>query len=451
MRRFFALVTGALALVVLCGTAFTYDGGYYLYRLLADRELFVPNRRTIHGILELPTFFASTLTHDHRVFYFTFGLCYISVILIALLASWWVVRKENPALFLWAAFGILIAPLPGQVSFISEIIMLMQLAWPLYLGILTRLQPRHLPIYVLFGILTFFSYPLSGAIFGIGAVLAFIVGWFRHEQRMIQWTAAAVLLIVAGIAMVRFVTGINAYESEQLGLGLLLTRVSSSVLPGPVIYLVAAGLAALLLLTPYFPARWLPAWLTADPARLVRRFMLVMIISAVLWAAIPTLWIDALSYRFFIIPMSLPFIVAALIDSLAAHRTPTDDTQRWQQRRPLIQLIGLTFALVLSIQSIHWLFFTTQLRNTLLTTAQACLNTDSADIRWTEATALNHWAIAPYALLLQGNAPRTLVMRDQGCTRYHYNVTTGFLLADWDWQRWDEGWLDWSTLRERLR
>lgn len=78
----------------------------YPYRLLADRMLFVPNRRTIHGILELPTLIASTITTDHRVFYVTFGLCYISIIAGIAQASWWIVRKEKPSLFLWAAFGI---------------------------------------------------------------------------------------------------------------------------------------------------------------------------------------------------------------------------------------------------------------------------------------------------------------------------------------------------------
>ena len=447
MRRFFALVGGALTLVVLCGTAFTYDGGYYLYRLLADQMLFVPNRRTIHGILELPTLIASTITTDHRVFYVTFGLCYISIIVIALAASWRIVRKEKPSLFLWAAFGILIAPLPGQVAFISEIIMLMQLAWPLYLGIMTRLQWRHLPIYVLFGVLTFFSYPLSGAIFVIGAVLAFVVGWFRREQRRSIWSMALLLTVIAVIALVRFVTGINAYESEQLGLGLLLQRVVSSVLPGPIVILVAAGLVALLLV---LPVHWQPSWLPTDRPRLVRRLMIAMVVSAAIWAAIPALWIDALSYRFFIIPVSVPFIVAALIDSLN-NRDPNVESVRWQQRRPLIQMIGLAFALALSIQSLYWLGFTTVLRNTLLTTERACLDTDSTEIGWTQQTALNHWAIAPYALDIQGKTPRTLVMWDEGCTQYRYNDTTGFLLADWDWQRWDQGWSDWSMLRTRLR
>jgi hypothetical protein len=303
---------------------------------------------------------------------------------------------------------------------------------------------------VLFGVLTFFSYPLSGAIFGLGAALAFIVGWFRREQRSIQWIAALVLLIVAVIATVRFVTGINAYESEQLGLGPILMRFVSAVLPGPIIFLIAAGLASLLVLMPSVLPRWRPVWLPADASRLVRRLMIAMIITATIWALIPSLWSDALSYRFFVIPVSLPFITAALLDSLTMKHTTTEIAERWQQRRPLIQLIGLCFALVLSIQSVYWLSFNTHLRNTLLTTEQACLNTNAPDIRWTEQTALNHWAIVPYTLMLQGNSPRTLVMRDEGCSNYHYNAKTGFLLAGWDWQRWDLGWLDWSTLRARL-
>lgn len=142
------------------------------------------------------------------------------------------------------------------MAFISEIVMLMQLAWPLYLGIMTRLQWRHRP-FMLFGALTFFVSAVGRS--AIGAVLALC-------RRLVPAEAASQSMEHGAGAHRRRCNragalrdGINAYEfGFQLGPGLPLQRVVSSVYAGANRDLGGGRLAALLLV---WPVRWQPSWL----------------------------------------------------------------------------------------------------------------------------------------------------------------------------------------------
>ena len=61
---------------------------------------------------------------------------------VGVLVSWWVVRRHAPGLILWALFGILAAPLPGQIFVINDSIFQQHLFWPIFLAMFVPLTGR---------------------------------------------------------------------------------------------------------------------------------------------------------------------------------------------------------------------------------------------------------------------------------------------------------------------
>lgn len=419
-----------------------------MFRLLEDQQVFVPNRRTLHGALQAPALLLNLVTRDLGWLQVAFGGMYIGIVLASLLLAWWVVRKTQPGLFLWAAFGICIATLPGQIAFISEGAISMQLAWALYLSLLTELRRDRLPLLTLIVVVICFTHPTASVIIGIGATLAFLTALARPEQRVIRlWLALALAIIAVG-AWSRAMSGLNAYEAEQLSVDMLLHRFTSAVMGPPLVLLLAGGVAALLILSRRLPRRTLPWRLSS---RAVWVALIVAGASAVLWASVPLFWRDALSYRFFIIPASLPFIGAAWLDSLGRTRPAVSSVSadaEWQSRQRWIVALGGIFALTITIQSVHWSSLTARLREALINSPTPCLANTSEALRWTLDTALNHWTITPYGLLVQGELPHTLPLDQQECGEI--DLRTGFPIGYWEWRRWEGGWFDLRALNRRL-
>jgi hypothetical protein len=446
VRYFFGLMTAALGIAVACGVALTYDGAYYLFRVLEDGAVFVPNRRTLHGVLQAPVLLASQSTRDVFTLHLVFGASYVTVTLIALWASWWVVRRARPTLFVWPAFGVCLALLPGQITLISEGAMVIQLMWPVYLMLLSQPRLIYIPVAALLLFVTFFTHPTAPVLIGLAAVLAILSGLAQPTWRRGRLMAALALSVIAVGAWVRAASGLNPYEAEQLSLSMLGQRFTTSMLGLPLIMLLAAGVAALAVLGRRVPMRPGLAWLR--PGAASRHLLLGALIiaggAASLWAAVPFFWVDTLSFRFFVIPATLPFIAAAWLDSLG--HEPAGDEARL--RLHVAQAVGLIFALTLTIQSLYWLALTQRLRDQLATSPTPCLWMDSEALAWARGSALYHWAITPYAMLVQGEAPRALVLHQTDCAQV--DLRTGFPIGYWEWRRWEGGWFDMSGLQQRI-
>src|SRR2546423_15486135 len=129
MRIYFLLVSIALCIAAMCGAALSWDGSYYLYKPLDTQSPFVLHSRPINVALQWPVLVASHITSDIRVLNAVFGLMHASVPLIALAASWWIVRNRAPGLFVWAALGICLGTLPGVFQLTSDAIDVVQLFW----------------------------------------------------------------------------------------------------------------------------------------------------------------------------------------------------------------------------------------------------------------------------------------------------------------------------------
>jgi hypothetical protein len=454
MRFFFGLAAAALIFAAICGAALTYDGSYYLYGSLEDQHPMIPNRREIHGPLQWPVIWASHTIKDTGVMELLFDAMYVSVPFVALAASWWIVRKTAPWLFLWAALGSCIAMLPGQIGFISEGTFVMQLAWPIFLAVLTRIRWRHLPLLIFFCYISLVTHPFAVAVFGAAAFLAFVTGLHYTDQRRERWLWAAVLTALTIFTLVRFLTSVNSYESGQLETGLLWMRFTSSVLGAPLIALVLAMIASGFILFRHRQA--LPNFQNIWPLRLAEYGLITAVgVTFLIWAAFPVMWADALSYRFFLVPFAAPFILFALLDSLALNtgRPPSDSAPSallWKHRRRLTQAVGLIFALTLAVQSFVWLNMTNQLRDTLAQSQTACLTTDSPSLAWTARTALNHWSITPYAVMVQGRTVTKIVEPPGGCAADKF--ARGFWLAPWDLKAWQgHYWFDFSRLEQQMK
>jgi hypothetical protein len=440
VRRFFLIVAAALATAALCGAAATYDGSYYLYRLLEQGSPFVPNRRLIHAPLQALAVLAGRLDDGLLVPAAAFGLVYASMPWLALLACWWVVRRSAPRSFVWAAFGIGIATLPGQIAFISEGTIVVQLAWVLWLGILAGIRREARPILPLVALIAFFSHPSGGALLALAAGLALLMGARHPEQRRAQWTWAAVLAALAAGAAVRFATGANDYELAQLSSALYAGRFWSSVAGPPLVVLLGAATAGLaLLLGPRLQAR------PGTERRIVSASLSVTGVVAALYAASPRLWQHALDYRFFVLPASLPFLAGAAWEALGQ----PSSAHPGADRRSIAERIALIFALVVVVQSASWALMSASLRSSLAGAGPGCLSQDLPELRWTKATALSHWSITPYSLLLQGRRPHAVILQGDLCATSDF--AGGLPVADWEWRAWGNGWLELDALEGGLK
>lgn len=431
MRRLFGMVTAALTLAALTSAALTYDGSYYLFNVVHEGNIFVPNRRELHGLLEQATILLSRVTDNLDLLKLVFSVSYVIMPLLALALAWWAARRGGKHLFVWAAIGICLATLSGQIGFISEGMILMQFAWVFWLCMLTRPRLGDLLVLLPLGALTFVTHPFGVAVFGMAALLAFVTGLRIPAERRTRWLWAAGYAIVTGVAFMRFISGLNAYESEQLNLSTLSWHFSST-------FLGLGGIGLLLSLA--------AAWQIFRRQDRNAHYLLIGAgVAYVGWAILPAFWINALGYRFFSGPMMLPFALIALADSLDIGSS-TNGAETWPARLRFAQSAGLIFALTLSIQCLHWYSLSTTLRAEMAKSTTACVQFE--DMNWAQATILNQWNVMTYALVVQGRQPTRALLREIDCAQIDFSE--GLYLATWDTRRWEGGWFDLSLLKQAL-
>jgi len=438
MRAFFVLVLLALLLCAVSGTTMAYDGSYYVIKSLDAGAPMVPNRRYIHDPLQRPLMLMSQITDNVGVLQTTFGLAYVAIPFFALAASWWVVRKRNPGLFVWAAFGIGIGTLPGQIGWISEAASIWQLFWPVVLMLLLGVRKRDIPLMAFLCLVIFIANPQASLIFGSGMVLVFLSGWRFSARRRVDWTWAAVFAALCTITVIRFAIEVNPYETEQLGFSLLLERFASAFANWPLVALIAAMLAGLfLILSGRVPGKRVP--------RVVVWLLIVCGLTTLIRAFVPAFWADSLNYRFFLPIAVFPFMALALLDLVVA-RQPSEFHA---SRLGVIQGIGLIFAVSLIIQSVEWMVMTQSLRDTMNRSQSVCLSADSDDLHWISYTIFNHWSITPYSILIQGRTPTKIIMPGRDCSLPDAMDTSGFRMTSWDKFPWQGGWFDFRSLAQR--
>src|SRR5512143_929329 len=170
MRLFFTLLILALSYAVISGAALAWDGGYYLFRMLdAQSPVFVQYRYSVIP-LHCAVVLLSRLTENVAYLRLAFSAVYVVIPLAALLLSWWVLDRPSRRLFVWPALGICLGTLPGQMFFVSESMIAVQLFWPVLLIQLRRVPGGSaLTLAVLSGVV-FLTHPVSAVLFGLSAV-----------------------------------------------------------------------------------------------------------------------------------------------------------------------------------------------------------------------------------------------------------------------------------------
>jgi hypothetical protein len=219
----------------------------------------------------------------------------------------------------------------------------------------------------------------------------------------------------------------------------------------PLLALCCAGAAALLALAvPLLNRRDKSPW-----TRYIRIGEVLAIGGAavllVLWARDPQAWRLAKEYHRFAPFISMGFMLLAALEAIGyGPQLRRHVAQFWPQRARTMQVIAGAFAVVLVVQSITWLHISDGLRTAVARSPWTCVSL--APIASIKGTALDDWSAAYLALLQQGRTPQQLILADDGCGRTDFAAGVR-LNPDLDpsvVRRWDDGWFDLDSVRQRL-
>jgi hypothetical protein len=341
-----------------------------------------------------------------------FSLSYASVPMIGLAASYLVCRKR-PELFVWPAIGIGLVALPGALCFNSEAIMTPELFWPVLMASLIGIGGViELVVVAVLALTMLIVHPDAEALLALATLTAFISALRIRPRYPRLLGCLALALLVVG----RLLIPLARYERRQLLRGTLLGSFSSSVEGWPLFALGLTFVVALLCLAHGRSRK--PGGLIANygpPAAVIAAGAMLTV-----WAIDPTAWAYELNYRYWIVPLSMVVMGLGVLD---AWRTRADRPLMWRQRQPIAIAIGAVFLTVLSIQSLVW----NQLTNRLLAELKGGGCIPHRNLGWTYHTPLEHWALASYAIVMQGQAPQTLVLDRNGCNAYDLDRTVNII------------------------
>ena len=399
---FFAMIAAALILTSILRGPLSWDGSFYLFEMLDRQSWFLAEPyRWINYALQAPTLAALRFTTNFPFLILIFSLSYASVPMIGLAASYLVCRKR-PELFVWPALGIGLVALPGTLCFNSEAIMTLELFWPVLMASLIGIGGvLELVVVAVLALTMLIVHPNAVALLALATISAFISALrVRPGYPRLLGGLALALLVVA-----RLLIPLTRYERRLLLPHTLIGSFSSPVKGWPLISLGLTFVVALLCLAhgrTRKPGNRIANY--GPPAAVIAAGAMLTI-----WAIDPAAWAYELNYRFWIVPMSMVVMVPCALD---AWRTRADRPSMWRQRQPIAIAIGAVFLTVLAIQSLVW----NRLTNRLLAELQGGGCIPHHNLGWTYHTPFEHWALASYTIVLQGQARRPWCWTATGAT-----------------------------------
>ena len=391
------VLVGLGALVAsLCGVALNWDGAYYLFNLLESRQSFVANGRTTNIVLQAPTLLVQSLTGDLSILRLVFGLSYLAVPVVAVLASYLVVRRNERRLFAWAVIAITVAALPGQMNPSSEALQVGQLGWPILLGAIVGLR-RDDPLGAVAalgsGLFVALGHPL-GAVLLAGVAATAVL--FRHRGVAIVGVALLVLSIVSGLHTA------NTYEANRLTMDTVVSsfRISLAGWVGVALGLSTAAAAMALIAERSRRAALIGGCALA--LELVAGFLFLR------WAHNPIVWAGAIEFRTFAAVVGVPVALVAILD---AARPSKRSAGAWRE------LLAMTCAAVfLGTMVIGGLTVRTidqDLTRAMQNSSGAC--TAEETVPGANDTLIDSWATPSRSLLLDGRQPDHIVLPQAQC------------------------------------
>jgi len=443
MKRYFLLIAVALLVSILSCAPLSWDGSYFLFRIIDSGTPFAPFSRLSDVLLHYPVVYAMRFTDNLSFLMVLFGFFHALVPIVSLFLCWIVVRNRAPHLFLWASLGICIGTLPGQFGFTSEGIAVVQLFWPIFLWILVKMPVAQAPIIAILTPFVFFFHPASSALFAFSAVVCVIVWGLYHLDR--RWATFWLVLFLM-LAATRYEMIRSGYESQQLSVTTQARAFYNSLAGFPLAAIVSSLVYATLeLATSVVQVRQRYRMLstTTSYAALAACFLFF-----ILWARNAGLWMGGISYKDLALPINLPFMGLAILEVVCQARGLGQEPGRaFHNRLPFIWATAVIFSSTLYFQNRVFAGSTDQLRLAMAQSASPCLSMNSLPNLY--RTALNNWALPAYATLIQGKNTNVLVLPGDDCVRARLDGHTQ--LIPFDSQSSGQGWFSLYPARAQLQ
>jgi hypothetical protein len=408
-----------------CGVALNWDGSAYLFDTLDSRAPFVAHGRLVDVVTEAPTLFAQNFTDRLAILRLVFGISYLAIPAVALLASYVVVRQKRKGLFVWPVLAICVATLPGQVNPSSEALQAAQLVWPALLAAIVGLD-RHdwlawLAV-VTTGVYVALAHPFGVLLLG-GVLIVGLV--YRHRSMAVL----AGLLVVT--ALLNTWLTADPYQGNRITVDVVSYGFDKAIAGAPLLAMVSSAFGAVMI---------------AIADRTKQRTLLgvagvacqVLAIGALIrWANDPLAWNGAIEFRTFAAVAIIPVALVAVMDGW---REPLEAAP-WRQLAALVASAG--FVLIMAVQGLSVKRLDSSMVGAMHATTGSCVSQEG--IIGGSGSVLDAWA-TPYRSLVFGDRKATkIVIWGDRCSL----LTEGGLVPVDNWGNGPldaSGWFDLSGL-----
>jgi hypothetical protein len=271
------------------------------------------------------------------------------------------------------------------------------------------LVPLRLPQIVFISLLAIFqfSHQIGLVLLSGGAAAALLLAIDDEQNRTEMLIKASILIPLAAIAIWKIFHFPDSYAQREFTADRIHESWKYGVEGYPlrgVLFMCGAG-AAVLVHRLIRGSRW-------------ERHRPVLIAAACLcalgatvnwtiWALDSHKWSTAANYRRWVVPLTLPFYILALLDRWF-ERSSSAERSNTKIASVIGSWVAFTFCLILSIQSVVWISLTRRLVRDVESYPATIV--PWSRISWTRDTPLYHWGTTSYVFVLEGQSPRKLVL-----------------------------------------
>ncbi|MDD5348737.1 MAG: hypothetical protein PHQ12_00870 [Chthoniobacteraceae bacterium] len=378
------LAAAAFVLAAFCLASLTWDGSYYLFRSIQEGVPMIPNHRWMNALLLGPVVWARPLAETPAQLAVLHGLLCALLPLGSLAICLAMLRGAFAPLRFWAACGILLAPLPGQMVFVAEATPALQWSWVCLAFVWRGCPGRWSPAALLAGAVMWGLHPLAAPLFGLVAVTAGALGFAAPGKRVRYGVWAVLFALAAGGKLAETLFFATPYEQASLHGSAWVQEAFTAFLMTPVLAM------ALALAAPFARPR---------AARLLWGAAFGL---GVIYSLVPGGWGGALCYRKFGLVLAAPLALCAGAEAWRFWRSgvpfPADGGR--SLLRP-----ALLFAVVLSGMALSWRATWGSL-GTHLAAQPGRVETQADLPRADLSRGLDHWSSTALSLMLQGWSPQ---------------------------------------------
>lgn len=446
---YLGLTAAAGAVAAALGLVLAWDGSWLAFNALDRGQPAVFFARWIGIPLQLPVVVARRLTENVGLLTVVYGLSIFAVPLIALAASWWLVRAREPRLFAWAALGIGLIALAGQAFAVSEGVMAVQLTWPPFLAVLAGSLSERRVVVAMLGIALAVTAPTAvPLLFGLAAATALVHLVDRSRPRRDAWWIVVFVGLAVAAAVRSVISDDIAAHSVELTLDVLIFRFGAGLLGLPLAAALATYIAGALLV---FGSESRRRGRIAVARRLDRLAVCAALAAGGLllaWATDPHAWTNAFNYRSWLPFLSVPLFGLAFLDAhllrSEGRRLPGDGTgDDGSARRWLALSEAASMFLVLAAIGWSWHGLSQRLGEAITAAPAGCI--ERSNVAWIKGTALDHWSLTAESVLLGGRRPLHIIL--SSCAA---DFSKGVRVNPWTFRRYAGGWFSLAGLRSAL-